>query len=396
MESGVLQEALAQKDWIVELRRQLHLIPELCYQEIRTSELVRQTLEQLGISYRYPISETGIIADLGSGAPPCVALRADMDGLPIEEATELPFRSQHAGRMHACGHDSHVAMLLGAARLLKQRDREIHGTVRLVFQPAEEGGAGGRRMCEEGALDNPTPERMLGLHVWPQLQTGFVGGRIGTLLAAASSFVVSIEGAGGHAALPHLSVDPVMTASKIVCELQTIVSREIDPLEAAVVSVTAIEGGDAFNVIPARARLQGTLRSLTSPGLTFLRQRVNEMATQIAMANRCRATVDFVGHDYPPTANHGGCWTVLQRCAVALLGSDRVVEMAPIMGAEDFGYYAERVPACFAMVGIRNENLGSVHGVHSPHFKLDEDALPVGTALHVIFALESLAELRRR
>lgn len=168
----LLQESRAGQDWVVAIRRRLHRIPELGYQEVRTSELIRQTLAGLGISYRYPLSETGVIADIGTGAPPCVALRADMDGLPIVEVAELPFRSEHAGRMHACGHDTHIAMLLGAARILKRREGQLPGTVRLVFQPAEEGGAGGKRMCEEGTLDPPSPERVLGLHVWPLIPTG--------------------------------------------------------------------------------------------------------------------------------------------------------------------------------------------------------------------------------
>lgn len=207
---------------------------------------------------------------------------------------------------------------------------------------------------------------------------------------------MTVEGKGGHAAIPHLATDPVVTAAKIACELQTIVSREVDPLDPSVVSVTAIQAGEAFNVIPASARLQGTLRSLTTSGLGFLRTRVSEIASHVAAANRCSVQVEFPGQEYPPTVNDGKCWSLVRRLAAEMLGDQNVVEMAPIMGTEDFGYYAERVPACFAMIGIRNEAKGSIHGVHSPHFNVDEAAFPTGTALHVAFALESLEELRSR
>lgn len=390
---ALYDESSAGQEWMVGIRRELHRIPELGYQEFRTSELIRKALDELGISYRYPVSGTGIIATIGTGGAPCVALRADMDGLPISEKSGVSFCSEHAGRMHACGHDCHIAMLLGAARMLKRREPDLHGTIRLLFQPAEEGGAGGRRMCEEGALDAPRPQRVFGLHVWPLLPTGCVGSRIGTFLAAAASFEVTVEGSGGHAAMPHLAIDPVIGAAKIACELQTIVSRDVDPLDAVVVSVTAIRAGDAFNVIPGDARIQGTLRSLTATGLEFLKQRVRDIASHVAAANRCTARIEFPGCDYPPTLNDATCWTTFHQVAGAMVGEQNVLEMAPIMGAEDFGYYTETVPGCFAMVGIRNEAEGAVHGVHSPQFKVDENAFSLGASLHVAFALQSLSEL---
>ncbi|HTE19415.1 MAG TPA: amidohydrolase, partial [Armatimonadota bacterium] len=281
----LLDEARSVHDWMVEIRRELHQHPELGYQEVWTSEFVRRKLEELGIPFRYPVAETGIIATLGTGDSPCVALRADMDALPIHEEADVPFRSQSPGRMHACGHDCHTAMLLGAARLLRQR--ELQGTVKLFFQPAEEGGGGGRRMCEEGALSEPRVERVFGLHVWPLLPTGNIGSRAGTFMAATSPLEITVTGKGGHAAMPHLVHDPVVTAAKIVCELQTIISREVDPLQSGVVSVTTINGGEAFNVIPPSVRLTGTMRSLTVSGVEFLKERVREIATHVAAANRC-------------------------------------------------------------------------------------------------------------
>ncbi|RPI84111.1 MAG: amidohydrolase, partial [Planctomycetaceae bacterium] len=214
---SVLDQAREIADWIVARRRQLHQMPELCYHEQKTSALVRQTLDELGISWQGPIAETGVIATISGGPGPCVALRADMDALPIEEQADVPFRSQHPGRMHACGHDCHTAMLLGAARILKSRERDLRGTVKLLFQPAEEGGAGGQKMCEAGALDSPRVERIFGLHVWPAAATGEIASRAGTFLAATGFLKIAIQGVGGHAAMPHLTIDPISTAAKLVC-----------------------------------------------------------------------------------------------------------------------------------------------------------------------------------
>jgi len=390
----LLEEATAHQDWMVGIRRELHRHPELMYEEVRTSTLVCRVLDELGIPFQFPVAETGVVAILGDGQGPCVALRADMDALPIVEEADIDFRSEVDGHMHACGHDCNTAMLLGAARMLKAREPEIHGTVKLLFQPAEEGGAGGLRMCEEGVLTAPTVQRAFGLHVWPYLPTGHVGSRAGALLASAGVFDITVVGMGGHAAMPHIAVDPVTTTAAIVGALQTIVSREIDPLEAAVVSVTTIHGGEAFNVIPPQVRVRGTIRSLTSKGLQFLQERLREVATHVASAHRCEARVEFPGHDYPATVNDVSSWQVARALAADMLGDAAVHEVTPVMGGEDFAYVLERVPGCFVMLGVRNEAAGAVYGVHHPKFVVDEQALPIGAALHVGFALRTLAELR--
>ena len=391
--SGILAESRAIQGWITELRRRLHRRPELMFEEVETNRLVRETLDQLGISYRSPIARTGVLGFIGRGEGPCVALRADMDALPIQEAADVPFRSEVDGKMHACGHDCHTAMLLGAARLLKAREDELPGVVKLLFQPAEEGGAGGEKMCEEGVLDNPSVRRVFGLHVWPWAPTGSITSRAGTFLAASSAMRVTLYGVGGHAATPHLAVDPVVTAAKVIVEMQTLISRELDPLNSGVVSITAVQGGEAFNIIPQEVELRGTIRALTLETLRHLQSRVREVAEHIALANRCRAEVKYRGSDYPPTVNDPHCWRLAQDIGAEMLGPKRVSESPPLMAGEDFAYYVQRVPGCFLGLGIRNEGIGATYNVHHPSFKVDEDALPIGTALHVAFALRSLEEL---
>jgi IAA-amino acid hydrolase len=389
----ILAEAQEIQGWIAELRRRIHRHPELMYEEVETSRIVRETLDGLGIAYRWPVAETGVVATLGRGDGPCVALRADMDALPIHEEADVPFRSEVDGKMHACGHDAHTAMLLGAARLLKAREDEIPGTVKLFFQPAEEGGAGGDRMCKEGALENPKVQRVFGIHVWPFVPTGTVAGRAGTFMAATSSLMIRVTGRGGHAAIPHLTIDPVVTASKIVVELQTLVSREMDPLSAGVVSFTILRAGEAHNVIPPHADVGGTLRALTNDDLAFLQGRVREVAKHVAAANRCTVEITFPGHDYPPTDNDAHCWDVAQEVVTELLGEGSIIESPPIMGGEDFAFYLQQVPGVFVGLGIRSEAAGSTYAVHHPRFMMDESTLPTGSALHVAYALRSLDEL---
>jgi IAA-amino acid hydrolase len=390
----MLAHAAKISDWITGLRRELHQYPELMYEEVKTSAVVRRTLDELGIKYRYPVARTGVVATLGDGNGPCIALRADMDALPIHEQVDVPFRSKVDGKMHACGHDCHTSMLLGAARLLKERESEIHGTIKLFFQPAEEGGAGGELMCKEGALTNPDVQRVFGIHVWPYLPAGAVGSRTGVFLAAAGEIEVTVNGKGGHAAMPHTTFDPVATAAKIICELQTIVSREVDPLEPAVITIATVHGGDAHNVIPQSVKMTGTIRSLSMEGLRFLQGRAKAVATQVAAANRCEAVVEFTGHDYPPVINDETCWHSARAMAGEMLGTKSVMELPPVMGGEDFAFYTQHVPGVFIVLGVMQDGGGPVYGVHHPLFSANEKALPVGAALHASYALRSLEELR--
>lgn len=387
-----LDDARSHAEWIIGLRRQLHRFPELMYEEVRTSQLVQTTLDELGIPYESGIAETGVVATLGTGDSPCVALRADMDALPIHEETDVPFRSEIDGKMHACGHDCHTAMLLGAAKVLKARESELPGTVRLLFQPAEEGGAGGKRMRDAGVLEAPNVERIFGLHVWPLLPTGSIGSRAGTFLAGAGEVDITVRGKGGHAAMPHLCIDPVVTSAKIITELQTIVSRSLDPLDSGVISITKVHGGEAYNVIPEEVRLAGTIRALTMDRFQWLKDRLQSIATQTAAANECEATIEFPGNPYPPTVNDASLWSDVQGIAGDLLGSGSVHEIPAVMGGEDFAFYTEQVPGCFVGLGVRNEETGCTFSVHHPQFKVDEDALPIGSALHACFAFQALKE----
>lgn len=389
--SDIISQSREIHQWIVEKRRAIHRHPELMYEEFETSKLVQNTLSELGIEFEKDIAVTGVVGLVGNGEGPCIALRADMDALPIHEEADVEFRSEIDGKMHACGHDCHTAMLLGAAKVLKDNESKINGTIKLIFQPAEEGGAGGKMMRDQGVLEDPDVERIFGLHVSDKLPTGTLASKEGTLLAATSSIKIIVSGNGGHAAMPHLTVDPVVTGSKIVVELQTLVSRELDPLESGVISITMANAGSATNVIPSSMELQGTIRSLTSDGITRLQHRVREVAEGIAMANRCMAEVTFPGNDFPPTVNDGECWELGKISAGEILGEERVSEMGAIMGGEDFSYYTQVIPGCFSFLGVGNPEIGAVYGVHHPKFKVDEDALSLGTAIHVSTAFKALA-----
>lgn len=381
--------------WIIEQRRTLHRMPELAYEEHRTSAHIQGVLGDLGIEFTFgQAGGTAVVGLLGKQLPgPCVALRADMDALPIAEAqcaASAAFTSETEGLMHACGHDSHMAMLLGAARILKQREAQLPGPVKLIFQPAEEGGAGAKLLCEEGVLEDPKVERIFGLHVWPQLATGEIGLRDGAFLASASFFEMRVTGKGGHAAMPHLSIDPIVAASQIVLALQCIVSRERDPGGANVVSVTEFHSGDACNVIPSEAILRGTLRSLSLEEQQANADRIVEIARSIGAAHRCQVEVDFPGTVYPPTVNDPGALSIARSVAASIAKHDStgigLVEVPQTMGGEDFSFYAQRVPACFAALGIGNPHKQTEVSLHNPHFQIDEDALAIGAAMHVGFA----------
>lgn len=405
------------KDFLEIVRRSLHRKPELMYELPFTSNTIKSVLDEYGIPYTSGWAKNthqeafpgpggyGIVAHIGSGKEdePCIILRADMDALPIIEATKGidKFKSSQTGKMHACGHDGHVTMLLGAAALLKKVENQMKGTVRLVFQPAEEGGAGMKRMVEEGIVDKlePKAQYAFGMHVWPTLPTGIIASRPGALMAAAEMFEIKIYGKGGHAAMPHLTIDPIITASSLITNLQTIVSRNISPLESGVISVTQISAGDAFNVIPASALIRGTIRALSTEMLMSLRDKVEHMLKATTSMYSCNSTITFSPDFYPPTVNDKELFEWSKNVGALVSNEGIVRDIEPTMGGEDFSFLAETIPSTFFFIGQGSGEDPKYHiprtdyGLHHPSFALDEHVLPIGVQLHVNLALRSLKKL---
>jgi amidohydrolase len=386
--SEFLDAAQAIAGTIVADRRTIHANPELAYQENDTAALVQARLSDLGIEHRGGVGGTGVVGLVRGARPgPTVLLRADMDALPITEESDAPYVSQRVGVMHACGHDAHTAMLLGAARILQERRAQFDGAVKLMFQPAEEGGAGAVKMINEGLLDDPKVDAAFAIHTSHDNQTGTMVARGGPLLAGANSFTITVTGRGGHASRPHTTVDPVVVASQIVVALQTLVSREVEPGVPAVITLGALHAGTAFNIIPDRAQILGTIRTYDAGVMEQLEARIESVATGVASALRAQAKVEIHMH-YPPTINNEAM-VELAGGAVRRLGLD-VVQGQPIMGAEDFSFVLQRVPGAMLMLGVKNPSWTDPKPAHTAQFDLDEDALPLGTAAYAAMALEFL------
>ena len=370
---------------IIALRRDIHREPELGFDTERTAQKVLAALDGLPLDIETGVARNGIVATLWGGEGPTVALRADMDALPIEEETGLPFSSEIEGRMHACGHDGHTSMLVGAAHALSQRDLRdrLNGTVKFVFQPAEEGGGGGRVMVDEGVADDVAS--IFALHLWPGLPFGKVATKAGPIMAAADAFEMEIRGSGGHGAMPHLAADAVVIAAQVVTTLQTVVSREVDPVEPAVLTVGEIGAGTAFNIIPEKARLGGTVRTLNPDLRERMPGRIEALARGVAKGMRGDANLDYT-FSYPVTVNEEAAADRVLEVAEDLFGAKSVLELPnPSMGAEDFAFFLEKVPGAFIWLGIGEE----VSGLHTPKFAFDEKVLPRGSALLAALALEA-------
>ncbi|MCO5214538.1 MAG: amidohydrolase [Thermomicrobiales bacterium] len=378
---------------VVADRRYLHENPELGFDEHVTSKFVVERLEALGAEdIQSGIAGTGVTALIHGtrGEGKCVLLRADMDALPILEETPVEFASQNPGVMHACGHDGHTAMLLGVARILTERRDQFPGSVKLCFQPSEEANAGGAKpMIEAGVLENPHVDACFGQHVMSDRPTGevWVGG--GPIQASADMFTITVQGKGGHGAIPHTAIDSIMVASDIVSGLHKIVSRNIDPLDPVVISVCSFHSGTAFNVIPDTAELKGTVRTFSPENRDLAEKRLKEVAEGVAAAQGATVTIDY-DRGYPPTINDDAMSALAAASIAKIVGEDNVKPMVPIMPAEDMSYFLEERPGCYFMTGCGNEEKGIVWPHHHPRFDLDEDVLGIGVAALAQVAIDYL------
>src|SRR5215203_2263251 len=369
---------------IIALRRDIHREPELGFDTEKTAGKVLAALEGLPLDVETGVAENGVVATLvGAGDGPTVALRADMDALPIMENTGLPFASETEGKMHACGHEGHTSMLVGAAHALSGMRDRLGGTVKFVFQPGEEGAGGGKVMVDAGVADDVSS--IFALHLWPGLPFGEVATKAGPIMAAADAFEMEIIGLGGHGAMPHLSADAVVIAAQVVTALQTVVSREVDPVQPAVLTVGEIGAGTAFNIIPEKARLGGTVRTLDPDLRESMPERIEALARGVANGMRGDAYLDYT-FSYPVTTNEEGAAARALDVAGELFGQESVLELPnPSMTAEDFAFFLEKVPGAFIWLGVGED----VSGLHTPQFAFDEEVLPRGSALLAALALEA-------
>jgi amidohydrolase len=364
----------------IAVRRDLHAHPEIAFEEVRTMGVVARRLRELGLEPRTGVGATGVVAVWDSGRPgPTVLARADMDALPIPEEKGVDYRSRHEGRMHACGHDGHVAVLLSVAEVLLARSEDLRGRIVFVFQPAEEIVRGAQAMLDDGALDGVAPDHAIGLHLSSMHPTGTVALRSGPAMAATDSFRLVVQGRGGHAAKPNETVDPVLVSAHLVLALQALVARETDPVDQAVVSVTSVHGGTAFNIIPESVELKGTLRTFDADTRAQLHRRILDVAAGIATTFRARVTPEWT-EGSPAVVNDEAATARMRAVAAGIVGGDRVLASPQIMGGDDMALWLQRAPGCYFFVGARGgEASGWPH--HHPRFDLDEAALPIAVEL---------------
>lgn len=365
------------------LRRDIHAHPELCFAEERTSALIAEKLQSWGIAVHRGLGKTGVVGVIKKGSSArAIGLRADMDALPMQEHNQFAHASKYAGRMHACGHDGHTATLLATAQYLAQHS-DFDGTVYLIFQPAEEGGGGAKAMMDDGLFTRFPMDAVYALHNWPGLPVGTVAASAGPVMGSSNEFKLVLRGKGAHAAMPHLGQDPVVAAAALIQAWQSIVSRNLKPIDDSVISTTILRAGEASNVIPETCTLEGTVRTFTLEVLGTIETRMREMADAIALAYGCTAEFHFE-RNYPPTINHAAQAQIVQNAAAAILGKAQVLQQEPTMGAEDFAYMLQAKPGCYFFLGNGDgDHRSSGHGIgpcmlHNPSYDFNDELLPIG------------------
>lgn len=378
-----LAAAHRRNDRLIELRRTIHANPELAFEEFETSALVQRVLDELGVEYRSGVAKTGVVATMRGGMASSdsktVALRGDMDCLPIHEETGLDFASRNPGRMHACGHDSHTTMALGAAMVLAEFREHISGTVKFLLQPSEEKLPGGAPfMIEDGALDGV--DMIFGQHVLPRTPAGHIGLYAGMMMASADELYITIKGRSGHGAMPHQTVDPILCAAELIVSLQKIVSRTIDPFEPGVLTIGKIEGGSATNIIPDTVKLEGTLRAMNEEWRDATHKRIEDIVRGVCIASGAEYELE-IRRGYPALENDPWATRIAEQAARELLGSDNVFTPERMMGAEDFAYYLQKIPGTFWWIGAGNDTVGCNANLHNNRFTIDEKILPIGSAM---------------
>ncbi len=390
--TNFLDDAQSLYEYTRDLRRDFHRHPEIGFKEIRTANIVAKALTDLGMEVKTGVGQTGVVALLeGKAAGPVVLLRFDMDALPIQEQTGAEYASLNDGLMHACGHDGHVAIGLTVARILNDHRNELNGTVKLIFQPAEEGLGGAESMIMDGILQDPKPDIALGLHVWNEKPVGWIGIVPGPVMAAADTFNVRITGKGGHGAVPNLTRDPILAAAQVIGALQSIVSRNVSPIKSAVVTVASIHSGDAFNVIPAKVELKGTIRTFEPEVRDVVLRRFHEIVENIAKAMECEVSLDIKSIT-PAVYNDPEITAKVQKVAGNLLPNHQLDFKSITMGSEDMAFVLQQIPGCYFFIGSANseKNLAAPH--HSSKFDFDESVLPTAAGLMASSAMEFLGK----
>lgn len=378
------------KQEVIELRRHIHQHPELSFQEHETSKFIIKTLKSFGIEDIEVKAETGVVALINGNQPNTIALRGDIDALPILEKNDIPYKSTKEGIMHACGHDVHTSSLLGTAKILQNLKDRLSGSVKLIFQPGEEKDPGGASiMIKEGVLENPKPKEILGQHVAPQIPVGKVGFKEGIYMASADEIYIRIIGKGGHAAQPENNIDPIVIASHIIIALQNIVSRFANPKIPTVLSFGKIIANGATNVIPNEVYIEGTFRTLNETWRKEAKQKIKAIAISLAESMGAKCEID-VRDGYPYLENNPALTRRVKNYAIDYVGKDNVIDLDLWMASEDFAFYTHHTDACFYRLGVRNEEKGIVYPVHTPNFNIDENALELGSGLMAWFAINEL------